>query len=171
MDIQPGFLHEFMGNYKSCRYSEDCLTREKNRRKRTFTFFVHSGRHKTNFIALFCMLKRGYIFCSFAFVLVSIGLIQGGTLKDPLLIKILVLWPLELEFCGLWKRRKKSRIWETSNLLTDADHRTDTMLERLRDLSKKISKKWGGWRVHFGTSPVFRASRVGDGRSAPTPCF
>ena len=32
---------------------------------------------------------------------------------------------------------KKSRIRETSNLSTDADRRTDTILERLRDLSKK----------------------------------
>ena len=38
----------------------------------------------------------------------------------------------------LWK---KSRIRETSNLSTDADRRTDTILERLRDLSKKIKKK------------------------------
>ena len=35
--------------------------------------------------------------------------------------------------------QKKSRIRETSNLSTDADRRTDTILERLRDLSfKKI---------------------------------
>ncbi len=33
-------------------------------------------------------------------------------------------------------------IRETSNLSTDADCRTDTILESLRDLSKK--KKWGG---------------------------
>ena len=32
---------------------------------------------------------------------------------------------------------KKSRIRETKNLSTDADRRTDTILERLRDLSKK----------------------------------
>ena len=32
---------------------------------------------------------------------------------------------------------KKSRIRETKNLSTDADSRTDTVLERLRDLSKK----------------------------------
>ena len=37
----------------------------------------------------------------------------------------------------------KSRIRETSNLSTDADRRTDTILERLRDLSikKKNQKK------------------------------
>ena len=29
---------------------------------------------------------------------------------------------------------KKSCIWETKNLSTDADSRTDTILERLRDL-------------------------------------
>ena len=32
---------------------------------------------------------------------------------------------------------KKSLIRETSNLSTNADSRTDTILERLRDLSKK----------------------------------
>ena len=32
---------------------------------------------------------------------------------------------------------KKSRIRETSNLLTDADRRTDTILESLRDLSEE----------------------------------
>ena len=38
---------------------------------------------------------------------------------------------------------KKSRIRETKNLSTDADCRTDTILERLRDLSlkKKYKKK------------------------------
>ena len=44
---------------------------------------------------------------------------------------------------------KKSRIRETSNLSTDADRRTDTILESLRDLSRKDKKrkeekKWGG---------------------------
>ena len=45
---------------------------------------------------------------------------------------------------------KKSRIRETSNLSTDADRRSDSILERLRDLSKKKIKKildnffWGG---------------------------
>ena len=35
---------------------------------------------------------------------------------------------------------KKSRIRETKNLSTDADSRTDTILERLRDLSLTINK-------------------------------
>ena len=35
---------------------------------------------------------------------------------------------------------KNSRIRETSNPSTDADRRTETILERLRDLSKKIKK-------------------------------
>ena len=41
---------------------------------------------------------------------------------------------------------KKSRIRETSNLSTDADRRTDTILESLRDLSRKEKeeKKLGG---------------------------
>ena len=36
---------------------------------------------------------------------------------------------------------RKSRIWETKNLSTDEDSRTDTILERLRDLSKKIREE------------------------------
>ena len=38
---------------------------------------------------------------------------------------------------------KKSCIRETKNLSTDADNRTDTILERLRDLSKKNKKNKG----------------------------
>ena len=37
--------------------------------------------------------------------------------------------------------QKKSRIRETSNLSTDADRRTDTILERLRDLSQQKRRK------------------------------
>ena len=39
------------------------------------------------------------------------------------------------------QRSKKSRIWETLNLSTNADRRTDTILERLQDLSKKKKEK------------------------------
>ena len=54
-------------------------------------------------------------------------------------------WPNNNEnrvqtFAGgsIWANvREKSRIRETSNLLTDADCRTDTILESLRDLSRK----------------------------------
>ena len=42
-----------------------------------------------------------------------------------------------LNYCVL---PKKSRIRETLNLSTDADRRTDTILKRLRDLSKKKIK-------------------------------
>ena len=35
---------------------------------------------------------------------------------------------------------KKSRMRETKNLSTDADRRTDTILERLRDLSTILEK-------------------------------
>ena len=38
-------------------------------------------------------------------------------------------------------RKKKFRIRETKNLSTDADSRTDTILERLHDLSRKKNKK------------------------------
>ena len=42
------------------------------------------------------------------------------------------------------ERRKKSRIQETLNLSTDADRRTNTILESLRDLFRKKGKeKWG----------------------------
>ena len=36
------------------------------------------------------------------------------------------------------RKEKKSRIRETKNLSTDADSRTNTILEMLRDLSIKI---------------------------------
>ena len=72
---------------------------------------------------------------------------------------------------------KKSRIRETSNLSTDADRRTDTILESLRDLyRKKINKKMGRLtcpRVHASMRTRVHATgpRGGDGRSAPTPRF
>ena len=43
---------------------------------------------------------------------------------------------------------QKSRIRETKNLSTDADSRTDTILERLRDLSLK-QKKYGEGGIYF----------------------
>ena len=43
------------------------------------------------------------------------------------------IWKIYCENTG-----EKSRIRETKNFLTDADRRTDTILERLRDLSKKL---------------------------------
>ena len=60
---------------------------------------------------------------------------------------------------------QKSRIRETLNLSTDADRRTDTILESLRDLSrKKRRKKLGCWRVHASTRPCIHASaRPHDG--------
>ena len=47
--------------------------------------------------------------------------------------------PQRLSMCSMHSLMliKKSCIRETSNLSTDADRRTDTILERLRDLSKK----------------------------------
>ena len=55
--------------------------------------------------------------------------------------------------------KKKSRIRETSNHSTDADFRTDTILESLRDLSrKKKKKKRVGWRVYASTHTRVRAS-------------
>ena len=71
--------------------------------------FFHSGGHKTNFNALFWMLTLGQICCSFAFVLVSISLIQGRRVKGTLSIKILVLCPPELEFCVLRKAKKNPK--------------------------------------------------------------
>ena len=47
-------------------------------------------------------------------------------------------------FCrGQGRPDKKSRIREISNLSTDADCRTDTILESLHDLSK-TNDKWAG---------------------------
>ena len=65
---------------------------------------------------------------------------------------------------------KKSRIRETSNLSTDADRRTDTIVGSLRDLSRKEKKKKKKGRL---TCPRVHATapRGGDGRSAPTPRF
>ena len=57
---------------------------------------------------------------------------------------------------------------ETLNLSTDADRRTNTILEILRDLSIKKKKKTGLLmrpRVHM------MDPRGGDGCSAPTPHF
>ena len=48
---------------------------------------------------------------------------------------------LELYLKNKLKEMKKSRIRETKNLSTDADSRTDTILERLRDLSLKTKTK------------------------------
>ena len=66
-------------------------------------------------------------------------------------------------------RKALKKIRETSNLSTDADCRTDTILESLRDLTrKKKNKKIGRLtrpRVH--TTDL----RGGDGRSAPNPRF
>ena len=47
---------------------------------------------------------------------------------------------------------QKSRIRETSNLSTDADCRTDTILESLRDLSRK-RKEEKNWAVDASTRP------------------
>ena len=45
----------------------------------------------------------------FAFVLVSLSLIQGLRVKGTLSIKILVLCHPELEFCGLRKAKRNSK--------------------------------------------------------------
>ena len=73
--------------------------------------------------------------------------------------------------------KKKSCIWETSNLLTDADRSTDTILESLHDLSRKKEEEKNGAvdvstrpRVHAYTRPAM-APRGGDGRSAPIFVF
>ena len=47
---------------------------------------------------------------------------------------------LIIRLCTVGPVGKKSRIWETPILSTDADSRTDTNLKRLRDLSKKKKK-------------------------------
>ena len=69
-----------------------------------------------------------------------------------LLISVLLLFyvyvlkcSVKLTALALKSELKKSRIRETSNLSTDADCRTDTILESLRDLSRRRRrKKLGG---------------------------
>ena len=47
--------------------------------------------------------------------------------------------------------KKKSRIRETPTLLTDADSRTDTILERLRDLPIRTEKRtWSTRKCGLG---------------------
>ena len=58
-----------------------------------------------------------------------------------LLLQGLLVGLAKPHWLSMYNREKKSRIRETSNLSTDADRRTDTILERLRDLSKKKKKK------------------------------
>ena len=76
---------------------------------------------------------------------------------------------------GINKTNKKSRIRETSNHSTDADRRTNTNLESLRDLSRKKEKmgRLTRPRVHAYTRPRVHTTdpRGGDGRSAATPRF
>ena len=52
-----------------------------------------------------------------------------------ILIESILSDPLTSLAVGLYD--KKSRIWETPTLSTDADSRTDTILERLHDFSQK----------------------------------
>ena len=59
---------------------------------------------------------------------------------------------------------KKSRIRETSNLSTDADRRTDTILESLRDLSRKEKEEEKNGAVDASTRPrVYAYTRPHDG--------
>ena len=55
---------------------------------------------------------------------------------------------------------KKSRIRETKNLSTDADSRTDTILERLHDLSKKNTKTllFGSFFDRYFWGPLLAAT-------------
>ena len=72
---------------------------------------------------------------------------------------------------------KKSRIRDTSNLSTDADCRTDKILESLHYLSRRKKIKINGQlmrpRVHTYMRPRVHMTdpRGGDGCSAPTPRF
>ena len=68
--------------------------------------------------------------------------------------------------------RKNSRIWETPTLLTDADSRTDTILERLRDLPIRTEKqtwstrkcglgpRYGGDSVHAKMLTLFTPEHI-----------
>ena len=53
---------------------------------------------------------------------------------------------------GLVIDKKKSRIWETPTLSTNADSRTDTILEKLRDLPIRTEKRtWSTLRWGLGS--------------------
>ena len=52
------------------------------------------------------MLTLGHILYYFAFVLVSISLVQGWRVQVTFSIKIIVFWPPKLEFCSLRKTKQ-----------------------------------------------------------------
>ena len=75
-------------------------------------------------------------------------IVKLSTNNEDSLTCLLEYWRVRIIWCIIIKmpaarwwyynvEHKKSRIRETSNLSTDADRRTDTILERLHDLSKK----------------------------------
>ena len=74
----------------------------KTEEKKNLPFF-HFGGDKTKLNALFWSLHLDIFF--FAFLVVSVSLIQGCKVKGTLSIKILVFSPLELEFRCLRKTK------------------------------------------------------------------
>ena len=102
-------------------------------------------------------------------------IVKHQTTKFMLLNKML---PMEVIKSGSQiKCLKKTRIRETKNLLTDADSRTDTIFERLHDLSLFLfngavdvstrplvhasTRRLHAWAMDaLHPPPVFRAPRV-----------
>ena len=80
-----------------------------NRRKQLLPFSIPEDTKLTSKLFLYWMLTLGYICYSFVCVLVSVSLIQGWRVKGMFSIKILVLCPRELKFCGLWKAKKNPK--------------------------------------------------------------
>ena len=66
-------------------------------------FSILKATKLTSMLFLYAYTALGHICCYFARELVSIGIIKGWRVKVTLSIKILVLLPPELEFCGLRK--------------------------------------------------------------------
>ena len=94
-------------------------------------FYIRLGRNNFFSSSLFffnCSSKKNAFFMSFFLTLMLLAL---GISKLHLKRKTVFLCQTDI---------KKSRIRETKNLSL-ADSRTNTILERLRDLSKKKKKK------------------------------
>ena len=72
--------------------------------------------------------------CLFLFIYLYIHFTPFTGL-DYNLNRLCIAWANFLKLCTAKGWTKKSRIWETTTLSTDADSRTDTNLKRLRDLS------------------------------------
>ena len=104
--VASSFWWSFTPSSKlNLRSFDNMMCMGQKRKKKVLPFFIPEDANLTSKL-LFWMLTLGHICCSFAFLLVSISLIQGWIVEGTLSIKILVLCPRELEFCVLRKAKK-----------------------------------------------------------------